>query len=284
VTIEEYTPWQLRGSFSGHLTNVDRLNLVGDDPSMPIHENIQGPFNIIAPWHKDDRMIVETAETAIASVFADVQQMQAGQGARPDQPEQSQQPGGWSSSSSAVANLSTVKPFLRSIPNACDVLDEITAMSLLAARTVEPSGPREWLPGVTSQCGHRSVTDRKASTELNMLFMSLALVDSYTMPREELRAKAGGFALLTGAQLIDVEGVGNIGFALIGDKTITLKVFTGIYGTAADSDELVSELVLTYTLADSKQAEPDTMKKLYDASRAHVQRLKEKALSTHEGA
>jgi hypothetical protein len=63
-----------------------------------------------------------------------------------------------------------------------------------------------------------------------------------------------------------------------------LKVFTGIYGTAADSDELVSELVLTYTLADSKQAEPDTMKKLYDASRAHVQRLKEKALSTHEGA
>jgi hypothetical protein len=255
VTIEEYTPWQMRGSFSGHLTNMDRLNLVGDDPSLPIHENIHGTFNLIAPWQKDDRMAVETAETAIASVFADVQQMQAGAGvdeavAGGQQPSGSSSPGGSSGGvvtscdcscnskiellpqcksqcapvlalcvgDSTAAKSATLtapasissgdKPFLRSIPDACDVMDESSARTLLAAAEIEPAGPREWMPKVTSQCGYRSVANRRSSVELNMLFMSLAMIDSYKMPREELRVKAGGFALLTGAQLDDVEGVG----------------------------------------------------------------------------
>lgn len=331
VSIDEYSPWVLRGSYSGHLTNVDRLNLVGDDPSLPVHENIVGTFNIIAPWRKDSRMIVETAETALASVVADMQRATAGldaddPGAMPGVQGGSAsggQQGGMLSTCDCSCNAKlellpqckaqceptlaacegvkataqsvlyvppsiaagevTNEPFLRSMPDACEVLDVTAAISLLAT-AVEPSGPREWLPKVTSQCGYRPSSKAKAKAELNMMFLPLALVDSYTMSREELRAKAGGFNALMGATLIDVEGIGNIGFALIGEGAVTLKVYTGIYGTAMDSDELVTELVLTYTLTDSSQPVADLMKKLYDLSRVQFESLKQQAVTTHEGA
>jgi hypothetical protein len=176
------------------------------------------------------------------------------------------------------------KPFLRSIPDACDVMDESSARTVLAAAEIEPAGPREWMPKVASQCGYRSVANRRSSVELNMLFMSLAMIDSYKMPREELRVKAGGFALLTGAQLNDVEGVGNVAFSVFGENYLTLKVYTGIYGTAEGGDQFNTELVLTYKLTDSELAPADQMKRLYDASRAQVQQLEKSATSTHEGA
>jgi hypothetical protein len=176
------------------------------------------------------------------------------------------------------------KPFLRTIPDACDLMDERSAMTLLSAAEIEPAGPRETIPTVTSDCGYRSVANRTTSIELTMLFMALVMADSYTMPREELRVKAGGFALLTGAQLNDVEGVGNIAFAVLGENYLTLKVYTGIYGTAEGSDRFTSELVLTYKLTNSELSPPDQMKLLYDASRAHMEILKKRATSTHEGA
>jgi hypothetical protein len=176
------------------------------------------------------------------------------------------------------------RPFLRSIPDACDVLDESSAMPLLAATEVEPAGPREWLPKVTSQCSHRSVANRNTSIELIMMFMSLAMADSYTLPREQLRVITGGFALLAGAKLDDVEGVGNIAFAVLGENYLKLKVYTGIYCTAEGSVLFTSELVLTYKLTNSELSPPDQMKLLYDASRAHMEILQKKATSTHEGA
>jgi len=78
VSIEKFTPWEMSGTYSGSLVNVDRLNLVGDDPSLPIDKTVSGRFHIVAPWKDDDRAIVEPAEDPRESVEDDVEQMMSG--------------------------------------------------------------------------------------------------------------------------------------------------------------------------------------------------------------
>ena len=60
VTIEEFTPSVLRGSFSGQLTDLSSVDFTafGDDQALPVQRQIQGRFAITAPWEGDKRVTV----------------------------------------------------------------------------------------------------------------------------------------------------------------------------------------------------------------------------------
>jgi len=56
VSIEEYSPYVLRGTFSGDLVNMNRVPVFTEDnPTLPIHTHVEGDFNIVAPWQGDKR-------------------------------------------------------------------------------------------------------------------------------------------------------------------------------------------------------------------------------------
>ncbi len=64
VTIDEFTPFVLRGSFQAGLVDLPNIDfsMVGDDYTLPIARTISGSFAITAPWEGDDR--VEPVVTA----------------------------------------------------------------------------------------------------------------------------------------------------------------------------------------------------------------------------
>jgi len=109
VTIDEYTPTILRGSFSGGMVDLSQVQLTGDNPVLPIHKNLSGSFNIIAPWRGDDRARVVIAQTSAQAVIGDVNQAFAGGlgGIRADTPN-----GNPSGNSSAIGSAVS--------SNACD--------------------------------------------------------------------------------------------------------------------------------------------------------------------
>lgn len=74
VTIDEYTPTILRGSFSGGMVDLSQADISGDNPVLPIHKNLSGTFNIIAPWRGDDRARLNLAEKSAQAVIGDVNQ------------------------------------------------------------------------------------------------------------------------------------------------------------------------------------------------------------------
>ncbi len=74
VTIDEYTPTILRGGFSGGMVDLTRANLESDDPLLPIHKQLSGTFNIIAPWRGDKRTQVGFSEDPQKAVMEDIGQ------------------------------------------------------------------------------------------------------------------------------------------------------------------------------------------------------------------
>jgi hypothetical protein len=64
VTIDEFTPLILRGSFSAQLTDMSRIDFdaLGEDPTLPVDRNIQGRFVISSPWKADPAVEVLQAE------------------------------------------------------------------------------------------------------------------------------------------------------------------------------------------------------------------------------
>lgn len=71
VTIEEYGPHVLRGSFSGVL--VDKLGWNGEGP-LPVHGPISGRFNVLDPWRSDKRFAVIRTEDPAESAMEDLRQ------------------------------------------------------------------------------------------------------------------------------------------------------------------------------------------------------------------
>lgn len=341
VKITEYTPTLIRGFFSGTLTDMDRVTLVGDDPVLPVHQNIEGSFQIIAAWLGDQRIQVKASEGAKESVMKDMAALSPGlnedlNAALDDFDTSSdfrprsttRRPGAGSasyvepdcdcscnvadepierclpqcgatyaackgttmaslfpspSSSPSSTPTSDSGSFLRTLPNACRILDEATVKSLLVTDQLKPSGPRDWIPTVTSQCGYRDI-DKVGKVTLQMLFTPRTLVDSATTPLDTLRLKAYGFNALTGGRFFDVQGVGKVGFGSVNEGNSTLKIYTGIYGVATGSDELVSELVITYSLSDKSQEDHVNFKKIYELAKVQVDRLEQLANESHEGS
>jgi hypothetical protein len=78
VKIEQYTPWEMTGSYSGDLVNIDKQRTLGEDANLPIDRTVSGRFHIVAPWKDDDRTIIEFTEDPTDSVTADVEQMMGG--------------------------------------------------------------------------------------------------------------------------------------------------------------------------------------------------------------
>lgn len=104
VTIEKYTPYILKGQFSGGLVDVENPKAGGgDDPAALVVRNVAGSFHIAGPWQGDRRtkhvppekevlvqqMDLKEAFPAIASGMAQARLKEAGHG-----PGTSGSPGG----------------------------------------------------------------------------------------------------------------------------------------------------------------------------------------------
>ncbi|MBM69786.1 MAG: hypothetical protein CME43_09950 [Haliea sp.] len=74
VTIEEFTPFLLRGSFSGQLTDLSSVDfsVFGDDHALPVQRQIRGRFAITAPWEGDKRVTVYPVSGGEDSAMADL--------------------------------------------------------------------------------------------------------------------------------------------------------------------------------------------------------------------
>lgn len=72
VTILEYTPWVLRGTFSAAMVDLAESDLSGDNPELKVVHNLSGSFNIIGPWRGDDRAQVVARDNIERSVRQDV--------------------------------------------------------------------------------------------------------------------------------------------------------------------------------------------------------------------
>jgi hypothetical protein len=174
-------------------------------------------------------------------------------------------------------------PFLRSMPSACDLVSESIARSLLAAQQVQLRGPTEYMPKVTSQCAYRDASAKGRKIQLKMLFASLLLYDSRNEPLEKLRIKVGGFRSLE-YRPTQIDGVGYKTFGMNDGDTTSLVALTGIYGTGAQSDDFITELVMTYNLTDATKTPPERMMALIGLARKQLATLQELAVTTHEGA
>jgi len=82
VTILEYTPWVLRGTFSAGMVDLAESDLSGDDPELQVIHNLSGSFNIICPWRGDERAQVVASENAERSVVQDIGSVFGGTAAR----------------------------------------------------------------------------------------------------------------------------------------------------------------------------------------------------------
>jgi hypothetical protein len=72
VTILEYTPWVLRGTFSASMVDLAEADLSADDPELQVMHSISGSFNIIGPWRGDDRAQVVAPENIERRVVQDI--------------------------------------------------------------------------------------------------------------------------------------------------------------------------------------------------------------------
>ncbi len=81
VTIEEFTPYVMRGSFSANLTDMSRVEFTEEDvdPTLPIHRTISGRFVIAAPWEGDPQF-ADYVPTSVDSGMQDLAQAFPGVG------------------------------------------------------------------------------------------------------------------------------------------------------------------------------------------------------------
>jgi hypothetical protein len=82
VTIEEYSPAILKGNFRGALVDTLKLEITGEDMTLPVHTEIEGSFSVVAPWRSDGRVERELAEEPEESVLRDMIGMFPGQQAQ----------------------------------------------------------------------------------------------------------------------------------------------------------------------------------------------------------
>jgi hypothetical protein len=72
VTIEEYTPWVLRGSFSAAMVDKARSDMNADDPVLTVVHQLTGTFNVTGPWRGDRRASVAQPDDLERMVRQDV--------------------------------------------------------------------------------------------------------------------------------------------------------------------------------------------------------------------
>jgi hypothetical protein len=72
VTIEEYSPWVLRGSFSAAMVDLDQSDLTVDDPVLRVIHHLSGSFNVIGPWRGDDRAAVIDPDDLDRTILEDI--------------------------------------------------------------------------------------------------------------------------------------------------------------------------------------------------------------------
>ena len=176
-------------------------------------------------------------------------------------------------------------PFLRTIPDVCELMDAKRLAVTLSAGEMIERGPREWLPQVLSQCGYQAKDNRQVATKLELMFKPLDMFGSREKSAEELREGVFGFSMLTASGTETLDAPGNIAFVLHndGEASSTLIVLTGIYGFGWESEDYANELVLTYSLTHNVLTAKERTETLLELASPHVAKLQKLAVTTHEG-
>jgi hypothetical protein len=81
VTIDEFTPFVLRGSFEAGLTDLSRVEFTEEDldPTLPVFRTVRGNFSIAAPWEGDSDVVVyyqpplDSAEQDMVQAFPGIE-------------------------------------------------------------------------------------------------------------------------------------------------------------------------------------------------------------------
>lgn len=335
VTIDEFTPSVMRGSFVGTMVDPDSKATVSEDASLPVAHTVSGRFQIVGTWQEDDRIHRETSEDLQTSVRTDVAAASSAQGAigthgagagEPGAAETGPAGGASGGQLNAVCDCScntmesavpecetqcagtfraclgqmatalslaenafkpteleadASEPFLRTIPDACELMDAHTLASALAVPKVTAKGPHEWIPQALSQCGYIAPGHKGTKIELKMMFQPLDLYNSREHSVDDLTLRAIGFGSVDATEVHKQPG--NIAIITHAANTSNLVVLTGIYGFGWESEEFASELVLTYSLTLPSHTTEQRSQQLLELARPHVERLQKLAVSTHEG-
>ena len=176
-------------------------------------------------------------------------------------------------------------PFLRTLPDVCDLTDARLLAASLSVEEMIERGPREWIPEALSQCSYNARDNRRVTTRLELMFKPLDLYGSREKPAEELKDGVFGFSLLTASATEILDAPGNMAFVLHNDSdaSSTLIVLTGIYGFGWQSESYANELVLTYSLTHTELSAKQRVDALLALAGPHVAKLQELAVTSHEG-
>jgi hypothetical protein len=335
VTIDEFTPSVMRGSFQGAMVDPDSKAIVGEGVALPIAANISGQFQVVGTWQQDARIHRETAEDITKSVHDDVGSLSAqsmhvgGASASADSQRGTPASSGSNSAGSVLINqcdcscnvmanpaleceaqcagtfracrgqVATAltlqesafkpteveadagEPYLRTIPDACELMDAQSLAQALAVASVTPKGPHEWIPQALSQCGYIAPGHKGYRAQLKIMFQSLDIYNSHQKSAEELTVAAIGFGSVDASEVHKTPG--NISIVTHMTDTTNLVVLTGIYGFGWESEDFGTELVLTYTLSHPTASAEMRSEILRELAQPQVARLQKLAVTTHEG-
>jgi hypothetical protein len=165
--------------------------------------------------------------------------------------------------------------FLRSVPEACDYLSEAQARELLQANVV-------FRPGAGNSCAYGDSAGSNKYVAVSMMKWGLDMFDSRRESMDSLTEKAS-FLADNDTPVETRDDIGNVAFVFNKDDNTSLISLTGIGGTAAISDRIVSELSVSYHLQDSAQTHEARLEQVLPLAANAVENLREIAATTHEG-
>lgn len=336
VTIDEFTPSVMRGSFQGQMIDPASKLGLAEDATLPVAASIAGTFQVVGTWQQDGRIHRRPAEDIAQSVRADVGALSSQPPPGSDAPASGHSPAetpatpGNNSSGAVVLNrcdcscnvmenstpecetqcLGTFRacrgqaataqtledlafkpttleadagePFLRTIPDACELMDSDSLARAIDVTKVTPKGPHEWIPQALSQCGYIAPEERGLKAQLKMMFQPLDIYDSRKKSEEELTRAVIGFSSVDASEVH--KSPGNIAIVTHAANTSHLVVLSGIYGFGWESEDFGSELVLTYTLTHPTAPALRRSEMLRELAQPQVAKLQQLAVTTHEGS
>ncbi|HHH45200.1 MAG TPA: hypothetical protein ENK49_13775 [Gammaproteobacteria bacterium] len=175
--------------------------------------------------------------------------------------------------------------FLRSVPDPCDRLDQVTAARLLGGdATVTPDSG-----GFGSAGGRcRYISGNGATRKgvgVDMSFLAQAILDTGSMSGSELEQKIAALYWKDEGENAATTSpdIGKKSFVFSNGKRTVLVVVTGIGGTAALSDRITSELVVAYAFMDPDRTPEAREAVLAELAAAQLAELDELARTTHQG-
>lgn len=156
------------------------------------------------------------------------------------------------------------------LPDPCSVLDADAAAGLLAAPSATRRPPAAGEVEAGSTCRYVSDADDKATASLTFTLNDVEAASSGQANKTDLRSRAVTLGAPAKGELIEVDGIGNLAYAIVGRNAVALVVFTGIDAAAPDGQPGAREVIGIYRVADSAQPVPELMKNVYRVGRQQI--------------